>query len=278
MHLYRITVIAMLAGLLLSGPVPADSLTAPCLPPCRLPGQEVPRSGGNSPRQHGDTRQVADMLMKAAVLHQQDALLETRATPSFGPASAPVAVVEFFDYSCRVCGRMAPVLEQLMKAHPGIRVVFKAWPAAKGHAPMSLAEAKAGLQIWQQNGPRAYMIFHDALLSAGAEGGELSRETFQKAVVSVGSPVARPESGWWAVRQVDALARTLTDIGDREAALANTDRQARALGLTRLPAMVIMPVHNPTIDSITVLTGMTNLDALQAAVEKASHYQAEPGR
>ena len=50
--------------------------------------------------------------MTAAVVQNQAALLNDKGTPSYGPADAKVTVVEFFDYQCIYCARLAPELEK----------------------------------------------------------------------------------------------------------------------------------------------------------------------
>lgn len=63
--------------------------------------------------------------MTAAVVQNQAALLNDKGTPSYGPADAKVTVVEFFDYQCIYCARLAPELEKVIKANPDVRFVFK---------------------------------------------------------------------------------------------------------------------------------------------------------
>jgi predicted DsbA family dithiol-disulfide isomerase len=47
-------------------------------------------------------------------------------SPTRGPASAPITIVEFGSYTCPHCAAEAPVIDTLMAAHPkGIRLVFK---------------------------------------------------------------------------------------------------------------------------------------------------------
>ena len=63
------------------------------------------------------------MLVQMALANQA-ALLDTN-SPSVGPKDAKAAVVMFFDYQCSYCGKMAPVVEALVKANPDVRFVFK---------------------------------------------------------------------------------------------------------------------------------------------------------
>jgi protein-disulfide isomerase len=55
--------------------------------------------------------------------------ISTNGHPSFGPADAPVTVVEFTDFQCPFCAKAAPGLKQLADAYPGkVRVVFRHHP------------------------------------------------------------------------------------------------------------------------------------------------------
>lgn len=46
--------------------------------------------------------------------------------PSFGPANAPVTIVEFFDPSCESCRAFYPIVKQMMAKHPeDVRLVLR---------------------------------------------------------------------------------------------------------------------------------------------------------
>jgi len=47
-------------------------------------------------------------------------------SPTFGPADAPVTIVEFFDPACEACRAFHPIVKQIMDAFPGkVRVVLR---------------------------------------------------------------------------------------------------------------------------------------------------------
>jgi len=47
-------------------------------------------------------------------------------SPIFGPADAPVTIVEFFDPACEACRAFHPIVKQIMEAFPGkVRVVLR---------------------------------------------------------------------------------------------------------------------------------------------------------
>ncbi len=183
------------------------------------------------------------------VLAHQDALLNDKATPSFGPADAKVALVEFFDYQCSACAQQAPVLEALMKANPQVRYVFKEWPIFGARWPASLVAAETGLQVWQQKGAEAYLAYHNAVYATGHNEGKLTLQDISHASVKAGKLKGKKAETLEILVQIDTLAQTLR--------------------LRGTPAMIVMPVSGATTDNITVIPGGVNLGALQAAIDKA---------
>ena len=87
--------------------------------------------------------------------------LSTADLPSFGPANAPVTIVEFGDLQCPDCKMEAPVLRQLMPAALGdkVRVYFKDFPLESIH-PWARAAAIAGRCVYHENGS-AFWNFYD---------------------------------------------------------------------------------------------------------------------
>lgn len=68
-------------------------------------------------------------------------------TPFVGPEDAKVVLVEFFDFSCGYCKRLAPTIEQIVKANPDVKVVFKPITFV---APISKYAAQAVLAANEQ--------------------------------------------------------------------------------------------------------------------------------
>lgn len=79
------------------------------------------------------------------IMDNQAALLRDADTPVVGPDNAKVAVIEFFDYQCIYCSRLAPVMEQVMKASPDVRYVFKEWPIFASRWENSEKAAQRGI-------------------------------------------------------------------------------------------------------------------------------------
>ncbi len=87
--------------------------------------------------------------------------LFTAGQPSFGPANAPVTIVEFGDFECPSCRAEAPILRQLLPTfQPGkVRVVFKDYPLESIH-PWARAAADAARCVYRQS-PDAFWKMYD---------------------------------------------------------------------------------------------------------------------
>ena len=80
--------------------------------------------------------------------------------PQRGPADARITIVEFSDFQCPFCGRLAPVLKQLQDAYPSdIRLIFRNLPLRSIH-PQAAAAAQAGLCAGAQG---KFWQMHDAM-------------------------------------------------------------------------------------------------------------------
>src|SRR5215475_8511631 len=81
--------------------------------------------------------------------------------PTFGPAGAPVTLVEFGDLECPSCRAEAPVLRQLIpQLYPNkVRVVFKDYPLESIH-PWARAASIAARCIYRQDA-QAFWKFYD---------------------------------------------------------------------------------------------------------------------
>ena len=81
--------------------------------------------------------------------------------PSFGPADAPVTIVEFGDFECPDCKMEAPVLRRdVPNAFGGkVRVFFKNFPLESVH-PWARAAAIAGRCVYRQD-QSAFWKFYD---------------------------------------------------------------------------------------------------------------------
>ncbi|MBI4537564.1 MAG: DsbA family protein [candidate division NC10 bacterium] len=165
-------------------------------------------------RQRADERKRAS----ATIATRQDDLLRDSASPVAGNPQGDVTVVEFFDYRCGYCKRVAPVLRQLMAEDPNVRVVFKEFPIL---SPESTLAAKAALAAHAQG---KYLPFHDALMTSNSA---LSMPDILKIAAQL---------------QLDT-GKLQADMNKPEiqAALQKNHALAQAMGITGTPAFIIGP-------------------------------------
>lgn len=86
------------------------------------------------------------------------AQLETKDSPSLGPANAPVTLVEFSDFECPVCRALHDALRGMLPNYPQLRVVFKDFPLEQIH-PWARTAALAGRCAYQQNPPAFWKMY-----------------------------------------------------------------------------------------------------------------------
>jgi protein-disulfide isomerase len=55
-------------------------------------------------------------------------ILRSPGTPVVGETDADVTLVEYFDYNCPFCKKLAPALQGLLKADARVALVYKDWP------------------------------------------------------------------------------------------------------------------------------------------------------
>ena len=87
------------------------------------------------------------------------AQLQTKDSPSIGPANASVTLVEFSDFECPVCRALHDALRGMLPNYPQLRVVFKDFPLEQIH-PWARTAALAGRCAYQQN-PAAFWKMYD---------------------------------------------------------------------------------------------------------------------
>lgn len=179
----------------------------------------------------------------------QAALLHDPATPVIHPDGA-VTLVQFFDYQCIWCARMAPVVADFVRDNPDVRFVFKEFPIFGSRWPMSVQAARTGLTLWQLKGGDAYLAYHNAVFASGENEGRLSQPTVNTALIAAG-------------------AAPMTLLPDTEKTLLATRELAQQLNISGTPAFIVMPTRNARPEQVTPLYGAVDAKALQTAVMQA---------
>jgi cyclophilin family peptidyl-prolyl cis-trans isomerase/protein-disulfide isomerase len=98
---------------------------------------------------------------------------------SFGPANAPVTIVEYCDFQSEGCLNMAKVVGQLMRDHDNLRFVFRPLPLI-GILDKSERSILAALAADEQN---KFWVMYDLLFLRHAEWKDLKAESFDAWVV-----------------------------------------------------------------------------------------------
>jgi len=186
-----------------------------------------------------------------AALEEQDALLNDPTSPVLHP-KGDVAVIQFFDYQCIYCAKVAPTVEQFISRNPDVRFIYKEWPIFGSRWPASVQAAKVGLSVYSKGGAEAYHRYHAALYATGHNEGKLLDEDIRQAAVKAGI-TSSPKA------DVEAMGATLEV----------NNALAKRLGIQGTPVFFVMPVTGATAENVSVIPGATDLQALQAAVEKA---------
>ena len=91
----------------------------------------------------------AAMRSKQAIHDHRQALFADQTSPVEGNAQGKVTIVEFFDYRCVHCRRVASTLEQLVTSNASVRVVYKNFPVL---GEPSVLAARAAVAAQQQGG------------------------------------------------------------------------------------------------------------------------------
>lgn len=192
-------------------------------------------------RQRADEEAEAQGVLKS----RADELLRDPDSPVGGNVSGDVTLVEFFDYNCPYCRRVAPVMAEAEKADKNLRIVYKEIPIL---GPNSVFAAKAALAAQRQG---KYGEFHKALMTASGVADETR-------VLSIASRIGL---------DIGRLQKDMQD-GAIQAAIDKNLALAQALRINGTPSFVV---------GETILRGATDLDALQSMIRKAREKAARVG-
>ncbi len=143
-------------------------------------------------------------------------IFDDPATPVGGNPQGDVSLVEFFDYNCPYCRRVAPTLVEIEAGDPKLRVVYKEWPIL---GPGSEAAARAALAAQRQG---KYVAFHKALMQAS---GQANESKVLEVAAQIGLDIERLKQDMQAPEIATAIERNM--------------ELARALRITGTPSFVI---------------------------------------
>ncbi len=172
--------------------------------------------------------------VKEAIATHRSELLHDPASPVSGDPAGEVTVIEFFDYRCGFCQRVAGSVTQLQKEDARVRIVYKDFPIL---GAASVQAAKAALASRSQGHHQA---FHEALFTAK---GELTNEQILQIAKDVGldaqklaADMENPE--WLAIIERNRALASDLGITGTPAFVVGTELVPGAVDLTTLKDLV----------------------------------------
>lgn len=161
-------------------------------------------------------RVAEEQARQQAIVERHQALARDPGSPVLGNPDGDVLVVEFFDYRCPYCKKVAGMVRDEIASDGNVRLVMKEFPIL---GPQSLLAARAALAAVKQG---KYEDFHMALMT---EPGDMSEEFIEAVATKVGLDVAQLQKDM-RDPEVEAILRRNFDL-------------AEALGVKGTPAFVI---------------------------------------
>ncbi|MEC6907077.1 thioredoxin domain-containing protein [Photobacterium piscicola] len=188
--------------------------------------------------------QAQQVEAKKVVIANANQLINDKATPFIGPKDAKVNVIEFFDYQCMYCSKIADTVKQLEEKNPDVKFIFKETPIFASRWEASKYAADMGNWIYQQKGGAAYAKYHNAVFATGKDEGKLTKQDINTIATSVGVDVSKFDANNTFMNNFELFSK---------------------LGFQGTPALIVMPTNNITTDNITIINGY-NPDALEKAI------------
>ena len=187
-----------------------------------------------------DEAQGQDRAASAAIV-RLDKQIHDPADAVEGNPLGDVTIVEFYDTRCPYCRRMLPVIADLVRAEPNVKVVMKDMPIL---GPASLLESRALLAAQRQGG---YFKLRDAVMAnSTAQTIDSLRDTANHLGLD----------GTRMVRDMDDPAI--------KARLEANVALAQQIGIQGTPAMVI---------GTTLLAGAADVGELRQAISTARQHR-----
>jgi len=152
---------------------------------------------------------------RQAILRLRDRLERDPGSPVGGNPEGDVTIVEFFDYRCPYCKRVAATVRELLERDGNIRLVYKEWPILGADSEFA---ARAALAAHRQG---KYPEFHEKVMGEK----RVDEASVLAAARALGLDIPR--------------LRADMRSPETEAQLAANMELASRLGITGTPAFVI---------------------------------------
>ncbi len=163
--------------------------------------------------------------------------------PATGNPDGDITIVEYFDYNCPYCRKIAPELRQVVQDDGKVRLVLKDWPIL---SEVSVIASRMALACKYQD---KYIQAHDALIGVASK---LTGPRIRELLAGAGIDVDRVD------RDLAANAKAI------DAIIARNSAQASAFGFKGTPSFIVGKFRVPG-----VLT-MAQFDQIIADARKAA--------
>jgi protein-disulfide isomerase len=159
------------------------------------------------------------VLTEALVLRDPD-------IPAAGNANGDITIVEYFDYNCPYCRKIAPELRQVVQDDGKVRLMLKDWPIL---GPVSVIAARMALASKYQD---KYIQAHEALIGVASK---LTGPRIRELLAGAGIDVKRVD------RDLATNAKAI------DAILARNNDQAIAFGFRGTPSFIVGKFRVPGV-------------------------------
>ncbi len=134
---------------------------------CKHAGRQLRLAAGVADRSGATAEGLRDFVGRYYASFDKRARIDLKAFgPPLGDEKAPVALVEYSDFTCPYCQSYRPALEAFVAAHPGrVKLFFKPFPIESHPGAVDAAIAAE----WARD-QGAFWALHDALFSAEHHG------------------------------------------------------------------------------------------------------------
>jgi protein-disulfide isomerase len=192
-------------------------------------------------------------LAPGAVLAQDDEMVLTEALvlrdpdiPVTGNPNGDITIVEYFDYNCPYCRKIAPELAQVVQDDGKVRLALKDWPIL---GPVSVVASRMALACKYQD---KYIQAHDALIGVSSR---LTEARIRELLAGAGIDIDRAD------RDLAANAKAI------DAIIARNGDQATAFGFKGTPSFIVGKFRVPGVLTMAQFEQVIT-DARKAAANK----------
>ena len=163
-----------------------------------------------------------NVLTEAQVLRDPD-------IPVIGNPKGDITIVEWFDYNCPYCRKLAPELRQVVQDDGKVRLVLKDWPIL---GPVSKVASRMALAAKYQD---KFEAAHEAMISVNSR---ITEPRIAELLSGAGLDMDRLK------KDLDANAKAI------DAIMARNNEQALAFGFNGTPSFIVGKYRVPGVLSM----------------------------